>query len=265
MDPFLKLIAAYREEYSSPTYRWRNDGRNGGRQWVFQRTVKGRCTLKRPEGNCLDVMEGEVMVFQHSDGSEYGYPEDFDGTYALAFVAMEGELADAICAKSFRSGGDVCSMDRLGAASGIFDDIVDRFSNRSFQDSLEMSELLYRFLIAMKREKDGMGRKGDPVAYCRAAIKLRHVTPITIGGLANEVGMSREHLSRVFGQRYGESPGTLLRRLRLERGRAMLLGSSLDVETVALACGYSASDSFGRAFKEQFGLGPRAFRAEARR
>ncbi|MBK1878492.1 helix-turn-helix domain-containing protein [Pelagicoccus mobilis] len=263
MDPYLKLIAASREEYSTPSYYWENRGRNGGSQWVFQRTLSGRAFLETHDGDRRDVMEGEMMVFHHGDGSAYGYPLEFRGVYELSFIAMEGELADSICAQIFRYGGDVCSIEGLGETVRLFDEILERFENRRFRDRLEMAELLYRFLLAVSREKNGVGRLRDPVAYCYNAIEMRHVNPITVAELADELGMSREHLARSFKERYGESPGNHLRRLRLERGRAMLLGSSLDVETVSLSCGYAASDSFGRAFKREYGVSPREFRSQS--
>ena len=75
--------------------------------------------------------------------------------------------------------------------------------------------------------------------------------------------MSREHFIRQFSQRYGESPGGVLRRLRLTQAQVMLDATDADVESVALANGYASANTFRRAYRLAFGRSPRSPRADS--
>ena len=71
--------------------------------------------------------------------------------------------------------------------------------------------------------------------------------------------MSREHFIREFTRRYRESPGALLRRLRMEQARIMLAASlETDVESIALASGYASANTFCRAYRQNYVHSPRS-------
>ncbi|WP_081752846.1 helix-turn-helix domain-containing protein [Kallotenue papyrolyticum] len=78
--------------------------------------------------------------------------------------------------------------------------------------------------------------------------------------LATVAGFSVPHLHRIFKAHTGESIAAYVRRLRLERAGRKLRMGAVDITEVALAAGYQTHAAFGKAFKQQFGLSPSAFR-----
>jgi AraC family carnitine catabolism transcriptional activator len=52
----------------------------------------------------------------------------------------------------------------------------------------------------------------------------------------------------------------MLRRLRLEHARTMLQTTRLSVQEVALACGFTSSNTFCRAYRQKFARSPGAGR-----
>ena len=85
--------------------------------------------------------------------------------------------------------------------------------------------------------------------------------PLNRETLAAVADFSVPHFHRLFSDCMGESVGSYVRRLRLERaGRKLRLGA-VNIAEVALAAGYESHTAFGKAFKQQFGLCPSAFRA----
>ena len=85
--------------------------------------------------------------------------------------------------------------------------------------------------------------------------------PLNRETLAAVADFSVPHLHRLFRECVGESMGSYVRRLRLERaGRKLRLGA-VNITEVALAAGYDSHAAFGKAFKQQFGLCPSDFRA----
>lgn len=78
--------------------------------------------------------------------------------------------------------------------------------------------------------------------------------------LAEVACLSPYHWSRIYSAMRGETIVATIRRLRLQRAADRLANSDLDIATITTQAGYSSSDTFGRAFKDAFGLSPAAYR-----
>jgi transcriptional regulator GlxA family with amidase domain len=78
----------------------------------------------------------------------------------------------------------------------------------------------------------------------------------SVDWLAEELGMSRRQLERRVKEVVGEPPGTLLRRLRLERASQLLRADVGTVAEVAYMVGFNSSTQFARAFRKAYGESP---------
>lgn len=83
---------------------------------------------------------------------------------------------------------------------------------------------------------------------------------LTMEEVAVEVGVSRSHLFRLFGQAVGVSPRVFLVRLRVGWARRLLGDRRYTVSEVAWASGFKTLRSFERAFKRWVGSTPKAYR-----
>lgn len=81
--------------------------------------------------------------------------------------------------------------------------------------------------------------------------------------IAGRVGISAEHLSRIFHRATGETPAAWYRRHRLERARELLRQSDLSVQEVARRCGYPTSAHFIASFRAVVGMTPGRWRTGA--
>lgn len=70
----------------------------------------------------------------------------------------------------------------------------------------------------------------------------------TIRSLAEECHLSSSHFSRAFKETTGLAPHQWLTKMRIERAREMLLGTSCDLANIALACGFVDQSHFARVF-----------------
>ena len=84
--------------------------------------------------------------------------------------------------------------------------------------------------------------------------------PHTVDVLAECVGMSRAAFAKRFSVAYGTGPIDMLRTVRLRRAAELLVSSSIPVKRVAQLVGYDSRTYFSRAFKEEHGIPPEAFR-----
>lgn len=83
---------------------------------------------------------------------------------------------------------------------------------------------------------------------------------IVVEDVLREVAVSRRFLELQFKRYIGRLPAEEIRRLRLERGRDLLVQSDLSVESISAACGYAGATQFGVAFRRRFGHTPSAYR-----
>lgn len=79
--------------------------------------------------------------------------------------------------------------------------------------------------------------------------------------LAREAHLSPYHFHRVFGAMVGESLGSYVRRLRLERAAMMLKLGDRPVTLIAFDAGYGTLEAFSRAFRQAFGVSPSRYRS----
>jgi AraC family transcriptional regulator len=108
---------------------------------------------------------------------------------------------------------------------------------------------------------DGVDQSADTFAQFLASL-TRHMDdhPMLGGDLAAELFISRSLLDRLITAASGEPPVRLRRRLLLERAAFQLRATAVTVIDAATAAGYSANESFTRAFERAYGTPPSAWR-----
>lgn len=93
-------------------------------------------------------------------------------------------------------------------------------------------------------------------------IESHFARPIGLVDVANAVGISPFHLSRLFPAMTGTSLVRYLRGRRLTEAAHALAEGADDILDVALSAGYSSHGAFTRAFSEQLGRTPQQIRRD---
>ncbi len=86
--------------------------------------------------------------------------------------------------------------------------------------------------------------------------------PHTVESLACEARLSRFHFLRTFERLTGLTPHQYILRARLRQAAVRLLRDNDHVLDIALDCGFGDVSNFNRAFRTEFGMSPRAYRAQ---
>jgi AraC-like DNA-binding protein len=81
----------------------------------------------------------------------------------------------------------------------------------------------------------------------------------SVASLAREINMSRSAFAAEFLTSVGEPPMRYLTRVRMQRAANLLGQPSIAVSDVAWQVGYQSLAAFVRAFKQHFGVTPRAY------
>jgi transcriptional regulator GlxA family with amidase domain len=72
--------------------------------------------------------------------------------------------------------------------------------------------------------------------------------------------MSVRNFSRTFAREFKSTPAKFIARLRVETAKRLLEDSAKGSERIAAECGFGSVDSMQRAFRQQTGKAPAAFR-----
>lgn len=83
---------------------------------------------------------------------------------------------------------------------------------------------------------------------------------IDLKTLANLANISEFHFHRLFRAFIGESLGSYIIRLRIEKTAQLLQTTGRPLSEIAEKVGYQTSQSLSKAFKKHFGISPSAFR-----
>ncbi|MCY3925910.1 MAG: AraC family transcriptional regulator [bacterium] len=106
---------------------------------------------------------------------------------------------------------------------------------------------------------------GDRISAAIAFMRDELDKPIRVEDMANHVSMPVSTFAHLFKASTGSAPYQYLKRLRLDRARALLVEENRAVSEACRAVGYSTVSHFISEFKGAYGETPRSYAARLRR
>ena len=135
----------------------------------------------------------------------------------------------------------------------------------SVEDSLRRNGLLSLFLSLIASglsvtPKSDSGSANDYVNRAQAYVRSNYCNPIKVTDIADYVCINRSYLYTLFEDALGISPQQYLSRYRIAKAVELLQLTRLPIESIAISCGYSDPLVFSKAFRQEKGLSPSAYR-----
>lgn len=124
---------------------------------------------------------------------------------------------------------------------------------------------LRRFSDHVQRRMMELGfSKEVMLCLIRAIVYMRQHSSgkLSQADVADYVKMSRSYFSQCFGKLAGEPFGVMLRRMRIERAKTLLLETDTPVYEIAFAIGFEDDKYFSKLFRELVGRLPSEYRAD---
>jgi transcriptional regulator GlxA family with amidase domain len=84
---------------------------------------------------------------------------------------------------------------------------------------------------------------------------------LTTATLAARAGVSERHLTRLFLEHLGQTPGRYVRQARTEAAAHLLATTSRPIASVAKRCGFGSAETLRQAFVDRYGIPPSRYRA----
>ena len=106
------------------------------------------------------------------------------------------------------------------------------------------------------------GAKHPGIDRCFNFLAQNFHEPIQVKNLVEVSGMSRRGFCKAFRRCSGAAPGAVLRHLRVEHAKRLLIEHDLLLKQVAKLCGYRSENTFCVAFQRAVGVSPKKFQRQ---
>jgi AraC-like DNA-binding protein len=151
----------------------------------------------------------------------------------------------------------------LPVITDLFESAVGSAATRPERTRADLWLALLR-LAALDRDRDLAGSRGslgaEHLTKALAHIERHLAEPLTVPEIATAVGVSHNHLTRLFTAGQGETVVGYVRRRRVEHARQLLVHSTMSIAAIAATVGIRDLQAFNKACRAVTGLGPRALR-----
>ncbi|MDO5548813.1 MAG: helix-turn-helix domain-containing protein [Eubacteriales bacterium] len=167
--------------------------------------------------------------------------------------ALAGSLLERILGEHIREQRLYCPH----GLPGILDAAAALQSEAMYPE--QNSALAYRLLMELYRMAERYeGKPGYPplVEAAMGIIQEEFAQLDGVSEVAERLGVSENHLIRLFSQHVGISPGRCLRKRRMHYARELLAHSDLPVSLIAELTGFAEANYFSKVFRRETGLSP---------
>lgn len=161
------------------------------------------------------------------------------------------ELASVVAFSYLNDGGDQWE-ENLNA-------LMKSLNGATREGACEVTEAFFQRLLS---QKSGSGH--ELVRKVKSRIHGGLGEELTVAGIAAELYVTPNYLSRLFKRITGEGCNEYIVRKRIEKARALLEATNLKVGEIAAMVGYTDINYFSLAFKKHTGMSPTKYREALR-
>jgi len=243
------------EQYS-PLYYWDNRQRGPNPFVIIQYTERGEGIFEI-KGKRYSVRPGHAFIALVPEDSRYYYPSDAREPWAFAWINFYGDLAIHLWTSLRNQADPVISLQPSGVR--LLHRLITRISRKERPEPFETSLAAYEFYLETLRH---IPRRQETRTFKEVIshFKAHYHESLRIKEVAQRMGMSREHFTRLFRQQVGCGPATFLKRIRLDAAARLLRTTDLPVGEVTFRCGWPSASRLDFSFKQYYGVSPRDYR-----
>lgn len=218
-----------------------------------------RISIAAKKDLLLHALDTGSVVYASSILKEY-----FEEIRRLGYFSIEMMLQ---CNKEFRviaeqlvPAGNVLSpeqashLERFGL---LFDNQIMNFDR--YMDAITtFLEEWFVLLLQSHKSADKLG-----IEHIKTYIDHHYFEDISISLFTEKYFISKEHLLRLFKQKYDCGIYEYTLQVRMDKAKELLQDPELKIQTVSEKIGYNDTNYFSKAFKKHFGVSPLAFRRQS--
>jgi AraC-like DNA-binding protein len=228
-------------------------------------TVSGRGILRH---------QGREFFVEPGDAVMLCYPQDHlskiepGERWEIFYITLCGRAALKAMREIIGCMGPVVALDSRSRFLAVAVNACAAAVESRIESPRHASELAHTFVSSLRDETIGQlhrpttPRPSSPDYFFEVEqFCLKNLSrPIGVEDMARVAKMSRYYFTRKFGKKRGISPGQFLAAMRLDEAKRLLSLGGLTVKEVAMQCGYSDANYFGKVFRKNLGISPGTLR-----
>ncbi len=145
--------------------------------------------------------------------------------------------------------------------------LEDEYTNKNKNYRIAIKSCLSQLLVAMDRKFRPRKKINSPkviTEYVLHIINEYYTEEFNLEYICQQIGISKNHLCRIFNETTGTTILTVLKRKRIAEAEKLLLHTNELISTICFYCGFNDLSYFYRCFKEEMGSNPGTFRKKHR-
>jgi len=260
-------VEVSRQVARTQNYRCECKGRSDHNRY-FCYTLSGIGGFKDQDGTYRVPQGHAFLVEVNNPLASYYYPPDATEPWQFLAFTFHGLQADVMVRALLRDYGPIYQIPLdtkiitklLGYMSHQGAHTRFKVAQANMYEAVEIVMELLMTLMASKQHREGTAQAEDMVQQALDMITEDTTQRLRVNDIAERIGVSREHLSRLFQTRLGKSPRTFIIEQKMRRACLLLKESDMPIKTIASQLGYTAYPNFSQSFKQFIHTTPQEFR-----
>lgn len=249
------------EGYRIPQYSAENIPPEIGGQITLTLSGEGRLWVKGQE---FKLIPGTAFLYRDCDPAvAYYSPKKMPEPWCFIWINFMGIIAEKLIAEINHNYGYFFDLRQDDGLKTRLLEFKKYAGATLFQTPLEGAKLMFDLLNLLCRSTEKnliIQNRNHLIREVQEDINKSYDERISSTLLAKKMGVSREHLSKIFHEETGQTLVDYRRKQRLKKALNLLLKSNLSCKEIARHCNFGSYSSFFRAFVKEFHQSPEIFR-----
>lgn len=255
----------YETQKARGGYDWQCENRSPS--VLFQYTLAGKGTLETA-GTQHAVEVGQAMLISMPSQTRYAVGRDPDWEFIWMMLGGDGaiELSDQLISQTGMLLRLPLHSTPVQQCVDLYRRLLDRRQDDCKLDEFAVNQLVHHWCLSLRKfVLQPASRIPDEVLQVTHWMSQQFADPkLRIEFLADAVGYSRFHFSRIFRDACGMSPSQYLLQLRMHHALELLTTTDKPIKQIAIDVGFEEVTWFTTTFKKHIGQTPGGVRKEQR-
>ncbi len=241
-----RIFEIFHQTASDVSYSSRGEDRRDEEHCIFHFTLAGKGeVIYNGQRYTVSAGQGFFNIINAADCG-YGYPECADEPWEFIVLCFDGAGVREVV-------GELCEYRSIYEVDAYDLTTLCREAIRNEQGRISAFPRLISLICSYERESVSLVE--DFVRY----VTLHVEENPTVSSVASELGVTREHLSRVYLQNTGKTPALFIKGKRYER-LCDFIASGMAFDKIAERLRFPSVSGMSLFFKKMSGISPSEYR-----